>query len=60
MTKYLSPEQKQKLKALELEAESTTDKLATKAVASKYTSAIFLAVIIVALGIGATLPMWFD
>jgi len=41
-------------------AEQMADAVATKAAASKYTSVIFLVAIILLLGIGASVPLWFD
>lgn len=55
----LRPTEEQ-LKAARLQAEKVADKLANKAVASKYTTAIFLVVIIVAFCAGASIPLWFD
>lgn len=56
----LTPEQKEEIMRVVREAEAQTDKLAAKAVASKYTTAIFLVVIIVAFCAGASIPLWFD
>lgn len=53
-------EQVARFKEANQKAEQMADAVATKAVGSKYTSVIFLVAIIVLLGIGASVPLWFD
>ncbi len=55
----LHPTEEQ-LKAVRLKAEKAADKLATRAVGSKYTAVIFLVAIIAALAAGASIPLWLD